>query len=74
VATYRQVIHSGGRIEYRAGTDDAPAPRAQGGRRYAMRRTILLIAAVIGALLTIVALAGGADAATAVEYGLIAAL
>jgi hypothetical protein len=39
-----------------------------------MRRTLTAIAALIGALLMFSALAGGADAATAIEYGLIAAL
>lgn len=39
-----------------------------------MRKTLLVIAALLGALLTLLALAGSADAATAIEYGLIAAL
>lgn len=50
-----------------------PAPGA-GGRRYVMRKTMLVIATLIGALLALLALAGTADAATAIEYGLIAAL
>jgi hypothetical protein len=39
-----------------------------------MRKTLLVIATLIGAFLTLLALAGGAEAATAIEYGLIAAL
>ena len=39
-----------------------------------MRRTLTAVAALIGALLVFSALAGAANAATAIEYGLIAAL
>jgi len=35
-----------------------------------MRKTMLVVAALIGAALVILALAGNADAATAIEYGL----
>jgi hypothetical protein len=35
-----------------------------------MRKTMLVIAALIGILLTFLVLAGSADAATAIEYGL----
>ena len=37
-----------------------------------MRKTMMVIATLIGVLLALVALAGSADAATAIEYGLIA--
>jgi hypothetical protein len=39
-----------------------------------MRKTLTAITVLFGALLTLLALAGAADAATAIEYGLIAAL
>jgi hypothetical protein len=39
-----------------------------------MRKTIMVLATLIGVLLTLLALASSADAATAIEYGLIAAL
>ena len=39
-----------------------------------MRKTMMVIAALIGALLALLAVAGSADAATAIEYGLIAGL
>jgi hypothetical protein len=35
-----------------------------------MRKSLLVVAAVGGALLTLLAFAGGANAATAIEYGL----
>src|SRR5262245_12883787 len=54
------------------GTDDAPAP-VQGAGRYVMRKTMMMIAALIGVLLMLLVVASSADAATAVEYGLIAA-
>lgn len=37
-----------------------------------MRKTLMVIAALIGAILVLLALAGSAEAATAIEYGLIA--
>ena len=39
-----------------------------------MRKTMMVIATLLGVLVTLVAFAGSADAATAIEYGLIAAL
>lgn len=52
-------------------TDDAPTPAGVWVGRYTMRKTMLMIASLIGALLALLAVAGGADAATAIEYGLI---
>jgi hypothetical protein len=37
-----------------------------------MRKTMIMIAALVGILVALMALAGTADAATAIEYGLIA--
>ena len=47
-------------------------PRREAGtnRRCTMRRTLTVIAALIGALFTLLALGGTAMAATAVEYAL----